>query len=56
MSFFYLSLKHATIDLGFEDFSDAVKHAAILNCVSNEWCSFMCLLCFMFVFYVFFSP
>ena len=43
-SFFYLSLKHATIDLGFKNFSDAVKHEAILNCVNNEWCSFMCLL------------
>ena len=42
--FFYLSLKHATIDLGFKNFSDAVKHEAILNCVNNEWCSFMCLL------------
>ena len=29
---FYLSLKHATIDLGFKNFSDAVKHEAILNC------------------------
>ena len=43
-SFFYLSLKHATIDLGFKNFSDAVKYEAILNCVSNEWCCFMCLL------------
>ena len=49
-SFFYLSLKHATIDLGmvllnwFKNFSDAIKHEAILNCVNNEWCSFMCLL------------
>ena len=43
-SLFYLSLKHATIDLGFKKFSDAVKHEAILNCVNNEWCSFMCLL------------
>ena len=42
-SFFYLSLKHATIDLGFKNFSDAVKHEVILNCVNNEWCSFMCL-------------
>ena len=42
--FFHLSLKHATIDLGFKNFSDAVKHEAILNCVNNEWCSFMCLL------------
>ena len=42
--FFYLSLKHGTIDLGFKNFSDAVKHEAILNCVNNEWCSFMCLL------------
>ena len=43
-SFFYLSLKHATIDLGFKNYSDAVKHEAILNCINNEWCSFMCLL------------
>ena len=43
-SFFYLSLKHATIDLGFKNFSDTVKHEAILNCVNNEWCSFVCLL------------
>ena len=28
-SFFCLSLKHATIDLGFGNFSDAVKHEAI---------------------------
>ena len=42
--FFYLSLKHATIDLGFKNFSDTVKHEAILNCVNNEWRSFMCLL------------
>ena len=34
--FFYLSLKHATIDLGFKNFSDAVKHEVILNCVNNE--------------------
>ena len=43
-SFFYLSLKHATIDLGFKHFSDAVKHEVVLNCANNEWCSFMCLL------------
>ena len=43
---FYLSLKYATIYLGFKNFSDAAKHEAILNCVSNEWCSFMCLLGF----------
>ena len=41
-SFFYFSLKHATIDLRFKSFSDAVKHEAILNCVIK--CSFMCLL------------
>ena len=29
--------------MGFKSFSDAVKHEAILNCVNNEWCSFMCL-------------
>ena len=46
-SFFYLSLKHATIDFGFKNFSDAVNHEVILNCANNEWCSFMC-------FYVFF--
>ena len=33
-SFFYL--KHATIDLGFKNFSDAVKHDPILNCVNSE--------------------
>ena len=43
-SFYYLSLKHAIIDLGFKNFTDAVKHEAILNCVSNKWGSFMCLL------------
>ena len=43
-SFFYLSLKPATIDLVFKNFSDAVKHEVILNCISNKWCSFMCLL------------
>ena len=43
-SFFYLNFKHATIDLGFTNFSDAVKHKAILNCVNNEWRSFICLL------------
>ena len=42
-SFFYLSLKPAT-DLVFKNFSDAVKHEVILNCISNKWCSFMCLL------------
>ena len=42
-SFFYLSLKHATIDLGFKNFSDAVKPEAILNRANNEWYSFMCL-------------
>ena len=42
-SFFYLSLKHATVDLGFKNFSDAAKHKSILNCVNNEWCRFMCL-------------
>ena len=49
--FFYnLSLKHATIDLGmlllnwFKNFSDAIKHEAILNCANNEWWSFMCIL------------
>ena len=36
-SFFYLSLKHATIDLEFKNFTDAAKHEAILNCVSNQW-------------------
>ena len=41
--FFYLSLKHASIDLEFKNFSDAVKHEAILNYVNNKWCSFMCL-------------
>ena len=41
---FYLSLKQSTIDLGFKNFRDAVKHEAILNCVNNEWCSFICLL------------
>ena len=35
-SFFYLNLKHATIDLGFKNFSDAVKHDPILNCVNSE--------------------
>ena len=35
-SFFYLGLKHATIDLGFKNFSDAVKHEAILNRVNSE--------------------
>ena len=43
-SFFYLNLKHAATDLGFKNFSNAVKHDAILNCVNNEWCSFVCLL------------
>ena len=43
-SFFYLSWKHTTIDLRFKNFSEAVKHEAILNCVSNERCSFTCLL------------
>ena len=42
--FFYLSLKHAAIDLGFKNFIDAVNHESILNCANNEWCSFMCLL------------
>ena len=28
----------------FKNFSDAIKHEAILNCIDNEWCSFMCLL------------
>ena len=43
--FFYLSLKPATVDLVFKNFSDAVnKHEVILNCISNKWCSFMCLL------------
>ena len=37
-----LSLKHAAIELGFKNFSDAVKHGSILNCANNEWCSFMC--------------
>ena len=36
--FFNLSLKHATIDLGFKNFIDAAKHEAILNCVNNERC------------------
>ena len=40
---FYLSFKHAAIDLGFKNFS-VVKHKAILNCIHNEWCNFMCLL------------
>ena len=43
-SFFYLSLKPATVDLVFKNFSDTVKHEVILNCISNKWCSFMCLL------------
>ena len=43
-SFFDLSLKHTTIDLGFKSFCDAVKHEAILSCINNEWCIFMCLL------------
>ena len=47
---FHLSLKHTTIDLGFKNFSDAVKHETILNYFNNEWCSFMCL------FRSFFSP
>ena len=35
--FFYnLSLKHATIDLGFKNVSNSVKHEAILNCANNE--------------------
>ena len=33
--FFYLSLKHATIDLRFKSFSDAVKHEAVLTCANN---------------------
>ena len=37
----YFSLKHATIFWKFNNFSDAVKHEAVLNCVNNEWCSFM---------------
>ena len=41
MSFFCLSLKHATIDFGFKNVSDAAKHEAILNCFNNEWCNFM---------------
>ena len=43
-SFFYLSLKPASVDLVFKNFSDAVKHEVILNCISNKWCSFMCYL------------
>ena len=43
-SFFYLSLRPATVDLVFKNFSDVVKHEVILNCISNKWCSFMCLL------------
>ena len=42
--FFYLSSKHAAIDLEFKSFIDAVKHEAILNCVNDEWCCFICLL------------
>ena len=42
--FFYLSLKHATADLGFKNLSDSVKHEAILNCDNKELCSFMYLL------------
>ena len=34
--FFYLSSKHAAIDLEFKSFIDAVKHEAILNCVNDE--------------------
>ena len=37
-------LKHNTLDLGFKNFSDAVKHEAILNCITSEWCSLMCFL------------
>ena len=33
--FFNLYLKQATIDLGFKNFSDAVKHEPILNCSNN---------------------
>ena len=40
----YLSLRHGTTEMWFKNFSDAVKHEAILNCIDNEWCSFMCLL------------
>ena len=35
-SFFYLNLKPSTVDLGFKNFSDAVKHEVILNCISNK--------------------
>ena len=40
----YLSLKHSTIDSGFKNFIDPVKHETISNCVSSEGCSFMFLL------------
>ena len=36
--------------MGLKNFSDVVKHEAILNCINNELCGFMCILDLLLIF------